>query len=114
MNKATKLLMSSMIFSLLIASVAFAQEITPISEARGMDGMSVTIEGIMNTPDYGFNDGQFYVQDATAGINIFYNDVGGANNSTSPSFTGWSIGDTLVITGTIGSLESKSKFYQTQ
>lgn len=107
MNKATKLLMSSMIFSLLIASVAFAQEITPISEARGMDGMSVTIEGIMNTPDYGFNDGQFYVQDATAGINIFYNDVGGANNSTSPSFTGWSIGDTLVITGTIGSFREQ-------
>jgi hypothetical protein len=57
----------------------------------------------MNTPDYGFNDGQFFVQDTTGGINVFYDDVGGANNQDSSAFLGWTKGDTLQIIGTIGS-----------
>ncbi|MEQ9513800.1 MAG: T9SS type A sorting domain-containing protein, partial [Balneola sp.] len=76
---------------------------TKIRDARGMDGQEVTIVGIMNTPDYGFNDGQFFVQDTTGGINVFYDDVGGANNQDSSAFLGWTKGDTLQITGTIGS-----------
>ncbi len=80
---------------------------TTIADARGMAGSTVTIEGVMNTPDYGFGNGQFFVQDATGGINVFYSGVGGETNQDDPSFTGWSVGDTLEITGTIGSFSDQ-------
>lgn len=73
-----------------------------IAEARAMAGSTVIIEGVMSTPDYGFNNGQFYLQDETGGINVFYSGVGGEVNQDDPSFTDWSLGDTLQITGTIG------------
>jgi hypothetical protein len=53
-----------------------------IAEARAMAGSTVIIEGVMSTPDYGFNNGQFYVQDETGGINVFYSGVGGEVNQT--------------------------------
>lgn len=101
MNKATKVLMSVLVLTLAFASTTYAQDVTKIRDARALvaEDTTVTIEGIMNTPDYGFSNGQFYVQDSTAGINVFYSGVGGANNSDHPSFTGWTQGDTLRITG---------------
>jgi len=102
MNKATKLVLTCLLMIFGISATSMAQ-VTKIRDARGMDGQEVTIVGIMNTPDYGFNDGQFFVQDTTGGINVFYDDVGGANNQDSSAFLGWTKGDTLQITGTIGS-----------
>jgi hypothetical protein len=102
MNKATKLVLTCLLMVFGISATSMAQ-VTKIRDARGMDGQEVTIVGIMNTPDYGFNDGQFFVQDTTGGINVFYDDVGGANNQDSSAFLGWTKGDTLQITGTIGS-----------
>ncbi len=107
MTKATKLLMSLAVFSFLFATATSAQDVTKIRDARGMDGMSVTIEGVINTPDYGFSNGQFFLQDSTAGINVFYDDVGGSQAMDHPSFTGWSLGDTVSITGTIGSFSDQ-------
>ncbi|XWN38710.1 MAG: DUF5689 domain-containing protein [Balneola sp.] len=101
MNKATKFVLSCLVVILGSTAITMAQ--TKIRDARGQDGQEVTIVGIMNTPDYGFNDGQFFVQDSTGGINIFYNDVGGANNQDTSAYLGWTKGDTLQITGTIGS-----------
>lgn len=102
MNKATKILMSCLVLTFVLATTAWSQ-VTKVRDARTLAGVdtTVTIEVIMTTPDYGFNDGQFYVQDSTAGINVFYNDVGGANNQDSSAFKGWTPGDTLSITGSI-------------
>ncbi|MEQ9511364.1 MAG: hypothetical protein RJQ34_00475, partial [Balneola sp.] len=71
MNKATKLVLTCLLMIFGISATSMAQ-VTKIRDARGMDGQEVTIVGIMNTPDYGFNDGQFFVQDTTGGINVFY------------------------------------------
>lgn len=68
-----------------------------ISSARGMMGSTVTIKGIVTTPDYGFNNGQYFIQDATGGINIFH---GGNFGLVSP-------GDDVEITGTIGEFGSQ-------
>lgn len=105
MNNVTKFVLSCLVVILGSSAVTMAQ--TKIRDARGQDGQEVTIVGIMNTPDYGFNDGQFFVQDSTGGINIFYNDVGGANNQDTSAYLGWTKGDTLQITGTIGSFGSQ-------
>lgn len=105
MNNVTKFVLSCLVVILGSSAVTMAQ--TKIRDARGQDGQEVTIVGIMNTPDYGFNDGQFFVQDSTGGINIFYNDVGGANNQDTSAYLGWTKGDTLQITGTIGSFRNQ-------
>ncbi len=45
---------------------------TDIGQARGLgEGAQVQIEGVVTTNDYGFNNGQFFVQDATGGVNVF-------------------------------------------
>lgn len=102
MNKATKILMSCLVLTFVLATTAWSQ-VTKVRDARTLAGedTTVTIEVIMTTPDFGFNDGQFYVQDSTAGINVFYNDVGGATNQDSSAFKGWTQGDTLSITGSV-------------
>lgn len=78
-----------------------------IAEARAMTKGKVTIDGVMTTPDYGFNSGQFFVQDETAGVNVFYSGVGGSNNQDDPAYTGWTAGDTLSITGTLGAFNGQ-------
>ncbi|MGB3467989.1 MAG: choice-of-anchor J domain-containing protein, partial [Cyclobacteriaceae bacterium] len=63
-----------------------------ISDARSRTGETVLINGIVTTPDYGFNNGQFFLQDETAGINVFYP----ANFGVAKE------GDFVEISGTIG------------
>ncbi|MEM6522499.1 MAG: DUF5689 domain-containing protein [Bacteroidota bacterium] len=72
-------------------------DLSTISTVRSMAGMEVKIQGIVTTPDYGFNNGQFYVQDGTAGINVFW----GGN------FGQVAIGDEVEIIGTIGDFSSQ-------
>ncbi|MFT7234075.1 MAG: hypothetical protein ACI8TA_003304, partial [Cyclobacteriaceae bacterium] len=43
-----------------------------ITKAKQMPGETVTIVGYVNTPDYGFTNGQYYIQDDSAGINIIH------------------------------------------
>lgn len=43
-----------------------------IKEAKQKPGETVTIVGYVNTPDYGFTNGQYYIQDDSAGINIIH------------------------------------------
>jgi len=106
MKKATKLFLLLAMFGVLGTSVVWGQ-VTKIRDARSADGQEVTIEGIMNTPDYGFSNGQFFVQDSTGGINVFYDDVGGSQSQDTTAFTGWQEGDSLRITGTIGSFDEQ-------
>ncbi len=63
-----------------------------IADARSQDGQTVTISGVVSSNDYGFNNGQYYVQDGTGGINVFH-----AGN-----FGIVEAGDNVTITGTIG------------
>ncbi len=72
-------------------------ELITISNARSMMGQTVSIKGIVTTPDYGFNNGQYFIQDATGGINIFH---GGSFGLVSP-------GDEVELTGTIGEFGSQ-------
>ena len=54
-----------------------------IAEARGLAvGTPVFVEGIITTPDFGFNSAEFYVQDTTAGIKVRWVGFGGGNTDT--------------------------------
>ena len=99
MIKATKIL--GMMFIMLgITSLGFSQSTVTIQEARdAADGTEVTIKGVLTTPDYGFNNGQFFVQDETGGINIFW----GGNN------TDWMAGDSVEVTGNRSSFDSQAQ-----
>ena len=101
MKKATTMFCAMMLMAIGFTATSMGQ-VTKIRDARGMDGMTVTIEGIMNTPDYGFSNGQYFMQDSTGGINIFYSGVGGENGSEA-----WAKGDSLRIEGTIGSFSDQ-------
>jgi len=38
----------------------------------GTNGQEFTVEGVVTTLDYGSSNGQFFIQDESAGINVFY------------------------------------------
>ncbi len=97
MKKATTLFCAALLMAIGFTATSMGQ-VTKIRDARALDGQTVTIEGIMNTPDYGFNNGQFYVQDSTGGINVFYSGVGGEDAPEA-----WQEGDSLRIDGEISS-----------
>lgn len=83
-------------------SVFTMNERTPsvdIADARtGFDGNVVTVQGIVTTNDYGSSSsGQFFVQDVTGGINVFYSGREGSGPN-SP----FNKGAEVRITGTIG------------
>ncbi len=74
-----------------------------VANARGNSGADVILTGIVNSNDYGFNDSQFYIQDETGGINVFYNDQG---INTIGDYA-VSAGDEVTIYGTIGAFNSQ-------
>ncbi len=71
-------------------------EVATIAEARERVGQTVIVEGVLASPDYGFRTGQFFLQDATAGINVFSRVVGGVENATP-----FAAGDSIRLTGTV-------------
>lgn len=81
---------------LLTSAPVLAQETITIKEARASEvGTFVKVEAVINGPDYGFNHGQFYIQDSTGGINIFFSNVGGENGAS----VSYNDGDTVSVTG---------------
>lgn len=69
-----------------------------IAEARNAtNGDVLTITGIATTPNFGFMNGEFYVQDATAGIKVRV--VAGG---TGPNDLSINMGDEVTITGVRG------------
>lgn len=106
MMKATKTLVLVLLFSV-VAGTGWAQTITKIRDARAADAETVvTIEGIVNTPDYGFNNNQFFIQDSTGGINVFIPaSVGFATNGGDGSL--FKAGDNVRITGAIGAFANQ-------
>jgi len=72
-------------------------ELVSIADAKSQIGSNVTISGIVSTPDYGANNGQYYVQDETAGINIIHF----SNNGLVE------IGDEVELIGTVGEFSNQ-------
>ncbi|WP_257348156.1 5'-nucleotidase C-terminal domain-containing protein [Pseudalkalibacillus decolorationis] len=62
----------AMLLTLLPAGLVQAEEtaVTPISDAKTMNGQTVTVEGIV-TADFTGSNLSAYIQDDTAGINVF-------------------------------------------
>jgi hypothetical protein len=60
-----------------------AFEASDIAEVRSIDNDAVVeLQGIITTPDFGFNNAEFYLQDATAGIKVRWGGFGGGNTAT--------------------------------
>ncbi|WLD93112.1 5'-nucleotidase C-terminal domain-containing protein [Alkalihalobacillus sp. AL-G] len=61
----------AMLLTLLPVGIVQAENtVTPISDAKAMDGQTVTVEGIV-TADFTGSNLSAYIQDSTAGINVF-------------------------------------------
>lgn len=76
----------------------FIEEVS-IAEAREFDPedeVVVRIKGIVNSTDFGFGVGDYYIQDETGGINLTNFDEGGAQSGTVIS-----AGDSLWVVGTV-------------
>ena len=43
-----------------------------IEEALGMSGKTVSIVAVVSSPDYGFSNGQYFIQDLTGGLNAIH------------------------------------------
>ncbi|MCG8372225.1 MAG: T9SS type A sorting domain-containing protein [Balneolales bacterium] len=101
MIKATKCLLVLVSLFIGAGSTLMAQDVTPITEARDLDlGTTVTVEGILTSPDYNFFNNQFFIQDSSAGISIFLD----GDNSTGTNSDGdspFASGDSIRVTGTL-------------
>ncbi|HBQ58474.1 MAG TPA: hypothetical protein DD671_02315, partial [Balneolaceae bacterium] len=73
-------------------------EITAIADARTYQDSSLVISGIASTPNYGFNNGQWFLQDETGGINVIF--FGEGDIEVEP-------GDEHILYGTISSYEGQ-------
>jgi len=77
-----------------VFAIVAAPTYTTIAAARAMTagtttgGAKVTVSGIVNSPNFNASKNSFYIQDATAGINVF-----GGTLAT------YALGDSLVVTG---------------
>ncbi|HKK75726.1 MAG TPA: T9SS type A sorting domain-containing protein [Saprospiraceae bacterium] len=84
------------LFLLGFAAFVKAQELIPIREAYQLPaGTHITIEGVINSPDYGYENGQFFVQNNTGGLRVFFTEVGGEMGA----FASYDQGDTVRIQG---------------
>ncbi len=70
-------------------------EITPLGVARGLDGDTVNVEGVI-TWQTSWDDRSFFLQDESGGISAFYTDAPDMNE-----------GDRVLISGSIGSFRSE-------
>ncbi|MGP4079305.1 5'-nucleotidase C-terminal domain-containing protein [Pseudalkalibacillus sp. R45] len=66
----TFLALIAMLVTLLPMGVAQAETAIPISEAKAQNGQTVTVEGVV-TADFTASNLSAYIQDDTAGINVF-------------------------------------------
>lgn len=56
-----------------------------LAAARNLpEGASVMVEGIITTPDFGFNNAEFYMQDETGGMKVRWVGFGGGNDPDTP------------------------------
>lgn len=91
MNKVTTLLGAFLIL-LIGASEINAQAINIASARDAVEDDTVTVSGIVTTPDYRSGGTTFFIQDSTAGVVIF---------SFNERTTEVSLGDSVTVTGVI-------------
>ena len=88
-----------------------AQDTITIVEARALpSGTAVVVEATISTPDYGFNHGQFFIQDSTAGVNIFFQNIGGEVGA----MTEYGFGDQVLVKGQTGVFEEQKQIQPTE
>lgn len=69
-----------------------------IETARTLQtGAPVQVRGIVTTPDFGFNNAEFYIQDANGGTKVRWSGFGGGNTDTP-----FEEGQNLTINGNMG------------
>ncbi len=91
--------LSFLFISLFLSSSLIAQDVITIREARALaENTEVIVEGVISSPDYGFNNGQFFFQDTTAGFNVFYANIGGEVGA----LVNYGEGDTIRVRGRVG------------
>lgn len=73
-----------------------------IAEARAAEGDIVDITGIVNSTDFGFGVGDYYMQDNTGGINLTNFDEGGSQNGVVVQ-----PGDSLHIVGEVAAFSGQ-------
>ncbi len=87
-----------------LADGIFADEVT-IAEARALDPADevlVRVKGVVNSTDFGFSLGDYFIQDETGGINITNFNEGGAQSGTVVE-----PGDSLMIVGVLAEFRNQ-------
>ena len=85
---------------LVLVEIGYSQ-ISTIAEAKTLDlGSTVTIRAVVTSPNYASNYTSYYLQDATAGINLY-----ASNGNISPPLS-LSLGDSIEVTGEIATYAS--------
>lgn len=74
----------------------------------GQDGDVVTVQGIVTSNDYGFNNAQFFVQDETGGINVYWRSQFGGNRNS--PFVG---GTEVKLTGKLATFRGQRQLEPT-
>ncbi|MCH8569563.1 MAG: chitobiase/beta-hexosaminidase C-terminal domain-containing protein [Balneolales bacterium] len=68
-----------------------------ILDARDLPiGTAVQVTGVLTTPDFGFNNAEFYMQDDEGGIKVRWPGFGGGNTDTP-----FEVGQEIVLVGTL-------------
>lgn len=70
-------------------------------------GSPVLLEGLISCPDFGTKDGEFFVQDSSGGIKIFFRGVGGESGRMTP----YDEGDLIQIEGYTGLAEGRVEIH---
>ncbi len=79
----------------------FPVVVQTLAEARALEpGTAVQLTGLSTTPDFGFNNAEFYIQDETAGLKVVWVGFGGTNDTETP----FAEGQNLTLTGVLGEL----------
>ena len=85
---------------LVLVGTGYSQTST-IAEARALDlGSTATIRAIVTSPSYASTYTNYYIQDATAGINLY-----ASNGNINPPLS-LSLGDSIEVTGEIATYAS--------
>ncbi len=83
--------------SVVSATYNFPVEVN-LAEARELEiGTAVRVTGLITTPDFGFNNAEFYIQDEVGGIKVRWAGFGGGNDPDTP----FAEGQEVELVGTI-------------
>lgn len=98
----------SLLFLMAFSLPMKAQELVPVQQAYKVPaGSLLIIEGVINTPDFGIDHGEFFVQDTTGGIKIFFRNTGGINGAS----VAYDEGDLVRIEGQVSESQQQIEIH---